>query len=138
VNRDDRLLAYSAISGRLWVFDQGKLTGASWLWPKRALEDFRERNLNIHRGYFPLFQSLVLDGDNANRFLLNYGSFREGDENYLYQFDISGKLIRVFCVPNPERSFVRVYFKRNGQFYAIQRNQFENLTIAVYREGQHE
>ncbi|HDP95938.1 MAG TPA: hypothetical protein ENN40_11350 [Candidatus Aminicenantes bacterium] len=141
VNTLDQLLAYSSASGMLWVFHEGELIKTLRLWPGKALRDYRETALEGSRkgGVFsPFFGDLILDGDHADRFFLNYGNFRSGKKNYLYQFDLSGKLIQVYSISNHSRSIVQVKSKRDNKFYSINRNQFNNLTIMIYEEGKNE
>ena len=137
VNSSGHLLAYSSASGMLWVFHEGRLKETLRLWPGKALMDYRETAIEDAKAagmFSPFFSDLILDGDHANRFFLNYGNFRNGKENYLYQFDLSGKLIRVYSIPNLSRSVVQVKYKRHKKFYALDRNNFNNFTIRVFGE----
>ncbi|MDY0297624.1 MAG: hypothetical protein RB296_09935 [Acidobacteriota bacterium] len=137
VNRSGHLLAYSSASGMLWVFHKGKLTRTLKLWPEKALRDYKKTAFeDSGKGgvFSTFFGDLILDGDYADRFFLNYGNFRNGKKNHLYQFDLSGRLIRVYSISNHSRSVVQVKCKRHKKFYALNWNDFNNLTIQVFGE----
>ncbi|MDY0297622.1 MAG: hypothetical protein RB296_09925 [Acidobacteriota bacterium] len=138
---NDQLLVYLPASGQFRAFGRGKLKVSVRLWPEKALRDYRKKAIKLSElqgAFAPFFLGLIPDYDNPEYFFLNYGNFQNGEKNYLYKFNLSGELTGVFYMSNPKRSFVQVNCKRAHQFYAIDRNQFGNLTIKIYMEENHE
>ncbi|MDX9812636.1 MAG: hypothetical protein RBU28_09620 [Bacteroidales bacterium] len=138
---NNQLLVYLPASGQFRAFGRGKLKVSVRLWPEKALRDYRKKAMKLSEqpgAFVPFFFGLIPDHDNAEYFFLNYGNFQNGEKNYLYKFNLSGELNGVFYMSNPKRSFVQVNYKRNHQFYAIDRNQSGNLTIKIYKEENHE
>jgi len=136
VTDSDRLLIYSSTSGYFWVFRKGKLYKSGRLWPRDALEDYRIRLEDCIEkgGFFPFFSQLFLDEDDPECFFLYYGYFRKGSRMYLYQFDLSGELRRVYFIHDPQRRFTWIRFKRHQKFYAVTRNAEEDLTVTVFQK----
>ncbi|MCG2810401.1 MAG: hypothetical protein L6428_02945 [Candidatus Aminicenantes bacterium] len=140
INEKDQLLIYSSSSGYFWVFNQGKLQKTAKIWPKNALLDYK---INLKEaakmgGFCSFFRKLIIDQDNPDRFLLDYGYYKNGDKMFLYQFDLFGKLDKVYYVLDPKKPYISFQYKKSNKFYGISRNNNNNLTISIYKESQNE
>ncbi len=82
----------------------------------------------INYTYFPLFDSCIVDYDEPY-FYLQYQ--RWGKESMIYQFSITGKLVRIISLP--PIPLVRLKAKRNGLFYAIAENT-EGTFPVIYKK----
>lgn len=140
ITKKDQLLILSSTSGILWVFNKERIQRRVKLWPKKALLDYRTKLENATRdgGFYSFFKGIFADQDDPDRFFLYYGYFEKKPKLYLYEFDLSGALKKVYYILNPKRSFISIRYKSNGKFYGISRNRFQNLTISVFKEGENE
>jgi hypothetical protein len=140
INKKDQLLVYSTTSGYFWVFTKGKLKRTGKLWPRNALSDYKIclKEVAEMGGFYPFFDKLLIDQDDPDNFLLNYQYFKNGDKRFLYKFDFSGKLDKVYYVVNPQKSFISFEYKKNRKFYGITKNKDNNLTISIYKEEKNE
>lgn len=136
ITASDQLLVYSSTSGYLWVFSNGRLKRKVGLWPEAALLDYQEhlkKTLSLG-GFFPFFRGIIINRDLSGSFLLHYGYRQKGNSVFVYQFNVFGELEKVFSIQNPKKAYLSIKYKKNNTFYAIERNSFGNMTIALYRE----
>lgn len=140
INERDQLLIYSSSSGYFWVFDHGKLQKTAKIWPKNALADYKVslKEAAEMGGFFPFFRKLIFDQDNPDHFLLHYGCYKNGDNDYFYQFDLNGKLGKIYYILNKKKTYISIEYKKNSKFYGFSKNNDDNLTISIYKESQNE
>lgn len=140
INQKNQLLVYSPTSGNFWVFSGAELQISTRLWPRKALHDHKMKCDDALKrgGFYSFFNELIPDLDQDDNFFLDYGLSIEEDKSFLYEFSNQGKLQRVLYVNNPKRRFTSFKAKKNNRYYAITRNDDQNLTITVFKEGKYE
>jgi hypothetical protein len=136
INNKNQLLIYSSTSGCYWLFNKGNLQKTGKLWPKNALLDYKISLKEVSRegGFYSFFQKIILDQDDQEKYLLHYGYYQNGNKDYYYQFDLNGKLGKVYYILNNKKTFNSVEYKKNNSFYGITKNSDDNFTISIFKE----
>ena len=134
VVQDNRLIVYLAHDSTVYFFKQGMLVKKYNIWPKKALELYRN-TIEVHSKNLKkndllvafMFLNFFLDKDNEDYFYLECrgDTTEDGKERFLYQFDLNGNLGKVFYSPVGGR-FV---FKKNNLFYAVKEDN-----IYIFKE----
>jgi hypothetical protein len=121
----NRLAVYTAHASTLTIFEKEKAVKKFNLWPKKALELYRqeiekrkaglkERQRQMLIVY--MFLNFFVDKDNGDSFYLESPGEGENSDmkRFLYHFDFEGRLKKVFYFPQ----IVRFISQGNGLFYA--------------------
>lgn len=137
VSHDNRLVVYSATSGNLWVYCDGKLLNSARLWPRNALSDYKAKLNSIadENSFFYFFRDLFLDRENPDSAFLQFGYFEQGDRMFLYRFNMSGKLENVYYVQSPKRAYISIHYKHGNKYYGITMNKHMNYTLSIFQEA---
>jgi len=117
----NRLMVYLATTSTVFIFKEGRLEKKFDLWPKKVLDIYRKdiemrakkarkNDLLISK----MFLNFFPDKDNENYFYLEGKTDGSDKKRFLYQFDLTGNLVKVLYAP----VIARFLCKKNILVYA--------------------
>jgi len=144
LTKDQKLLIYFVPSSTLLVVKDKKLIQEIRVWPKEALEQYREKvsgssKMTSKRGRFKgrgrkvhrVFGNLFVDGDDENIVYFQSGINETRGIISLYRVNLQGHLVDVLTIPAKQGDpFTSFLVKQNGKFYAKHDDK-----IVIYREA---
>jgi hypothetical protein len=138
--RGDRLLVFSQTSGKFFIVKDNKVIKKLNLWPRDALEFYKKKLWTAIEGeqefeaFTSFFLTLFADRDDERYFYLHFGKPESSQKNYLYKFDLEGKLDRVLFINEPSSRTAFLTYKRNGLFYGVGYDEKFDKSLVVYKE----